>query len=53
MSIGLLAELMTDYFSRDEESYSIKERCGHHEPEPHGTPAFPAPQPEPVKALHE
>ncbi len=53
MSIGLLAELMTDYFRRDEESYSIKERCGQHDPEPHDTPAFPAPQPGPDKVLHE
>jgi glycosyltransferase involved in cell wall biosynthesis len=40
MSIGLLAELITDYLSRDEDAYSIAERVGLLE-DVKGTPAFP------------
>ena len=32
MSIGLIAELMTAYMSRDEDSYSIAERTGEEKP---------------------
>ena len=34
MSIGFLAELITAYSSRDQDSYSIAERVGHHEAAP-------------------
>src|SRR5262249_61865377 len=42
ISIGLLAELITDYMSRDEDAYSIAERVGTHD-EGKGMPAFPTP----------
>ena len=42
MSIGFLAELITAYSSREEDSYSVAERAGFHAPEA-GTPAHAAP----------
>jgi glycosyltransferase involved in cell wall biosynthesis len=43
MSIGLLAELITDYLGRDEDSYSIAELAGRNEELSGGTPAYPHP----------
>jgi hypothetical protein len=43
MSIGFVAELMTAYLGKDQQSYSVKERTGQHAVAVHGiAPARPS-----------
>jgi hypothetical protein len=53
LSIGLLAELMTAYGSREEDTYSVSEQTTAPEPQPPPAPQLPVPTPTITQAPHD
>jgi dolichol-phosphate mannosyltransferase len=53
LSIGLLAELMTAYGSREEDTYSVSEQTTGPEPQPPPVPQLPVPTPTMTQAPHD